>query len=86
MMSWSLVLKEVWLKVYTKCTVVWLEEGILIQTHPHNMFISRFNQNYGVLGLLDWLHGTDTQFRNHKAFQRDRVLLRLVPASTLFPD
>eukprot|EP00731_Ephydatia_muelleri_P030774 Em0022g288a len=52
----------------------------------HDFHHSNFNQNYGVIGVMDWLHGTDVHFRNHKAFQRDRVLLGLTPANSLFPD
>lgn len=55
-------------------------------SEAHDFHHSRFNQNFGVLGLMDWLHGTDIHFRSNKAFQRDRVLMGLTPASVLYPD
>lgn len=47
---------------------------------------SRFNQCYGVLGVLDYLHGTDDVFRQSKAYERHRVLLSLTPLSKSIPD
>lgn len=46
----------------------------------------RFNQNFGVLGVLDRLHGTDSLFRNSKMYQRHIMLLSLVPLKQLYPD
>ncbi len=46
----------------------------------------RFNQNYGVFGVLDRLHGTDEQFRQSKNYERHVVLLGLNPAKQLFPN
>lgn len=51
----------------------------------HSLF-PRFNQCYGVLGVLDYLHGTDTVFRQTKAYERHRVLLSLTPLSQSIPD
>jgi hypothetical protein len=48
--------------------------------------LRRFNQCYGVLGILDWLHGTDSLFRKSKAYKRHRVLLNFVPAREAFPE
>lgn len=48
--------------------------------------VSRFNQCYGVLGVLDYLHGTDRVFRQSKAYQRHRVLLSLTPLSESIPE
>ncbi|XP_062443250.1 fatty acid hydroxylase domain-containing protein 2 isoform X2 [Rhea pennata] len=52
----------------------------------HNFHHLKFNQCYGVLGLLDYLHGTDTLFRQTKAFKRHKVLLSLTPLSESIPD
>lgn len=38
----------------------------------------RFNANFGVLGVLDRLHGTDALFRRSKQYQRHILLLSLV--------
>ena len=46
----------------------------------------RFNQNFGVLGVLDRLHGTDSMFRKTKAYERHIMLLSLVPIKELYPD
>ena len=46
----------------------------------------RFTQNYGVLGVLDRLHGTDVMFRNSKAYDRHIMLLGLTPLKQTFPD
>ncbi|XP_021712201.1 fatty acid hydroxylase domain-containing protein 2 isoform X2 [Aedes aegypti] len=36
----------------------------------HDFHHQKFNQCYGAIGILDWLHGTDVQFRRYKAKQR----------------
>lgn len=46
----------------------------------------RFNQCFGVLGILDYLHGTDDLFRSNKAFDRHTILTGLTPAKELYPD
>lgn len=52
----------------------------------HDFHHLKFNQNYGVLGVLDRLHGTDTQFRKTLAYQRHFLLLSLVPVSQQVPN
>ncbi|XP_041357077.1 fatty acid hydroxylase domain-containing protein 2-like [Gigantopelta aegis] len=52
----------------------------------HDFHHHKFNQNYGVLGVLDRLHGTDNQFRNSHAYQRHFLLLSLSPAQQQYPD
>lgn len=51
-----------------------------------NDFSFRFNCNYGMLGLLDRLHGTDTLFRNSPQGQRHLMLLSFIPAHEQFPN
>lgn len=46
----------------------------------------RFNQCYGVLGVLDRIHGTDTQFRNSRNYARHVMMLSLIPPREVFPD
>ena len=46
----------------------------------------RFNQNYGVLGILDRLHGTDGVFVNSIEHKRHFVLLGLASAKELVPN
>ncbi|GFT99257.1 fatty acid hydroxylase domain-containing protein 2 [Nephila pilipes] len=46
--------------------------------HYHHL---KFNENFGVAGILDWLHGTDKEFRQSEAFKRNVVLVSLTPLS-----
>ena len=50
------------------------------------LLLLRFNQNFGVLGILDRLHNTDEGFRHSKAYERHILLLGLSPAKELIPD
>lgn len=52
----------------------------------HDFHHLKFNQNYGVLGVLDRIHGTDSLFRQSKLYQRHIMLLSLVPLKQLYPD
>lgn len=52
----------------------------------HDFHHLKFNQNFGMLGVLDRLHGTDRQFRNSKVYHRHIMLLSLVPLKQLYPD
>ncbi|XP_076467485.1 fatty acid hydroxylase domain-containing protein 2-like [Babylonia areolata] len=52
----------------------------------HDYHHLKFNQNYGVLGVLDRLHGTDNQFRASKAYERHFLLLGFTPMAQQFPD
>lgn len=60
------------------------EESKFIVSVEMNAF--RFNQCYGVLGVLDRIHGTDTQFRNSRNYMRHIMMLSLVPPREAFPD
>ena len=46
----------------------------------------RFNENFGTIGILDRLHGTDEQFRRSKNYERHMFLFQLTPARELVPD
>ncbi|XP_030066989.1 fatty acid hydroxylase domain-containing protein 2-like isoform X2 [Microcaecilia unicolor] len=52
----------------------------------HDFHHVQFNQCYGVLGLLDHLHSTDTVFKQTKAYERHQLLLNLTPLSERIPD
>lgn len=52
----------------------------------HDFHHLTFVNNYGMLGVLDRLHGTDELFRAAKAYERHYLLLGLVPVSQHFPD
>ena len=46
----------------------------------------RFINNFGMLGVLDRLHGTDSMFVKSVAYDRHILLLGLEPVKKLFPD
>ncbi|XP_075398832.1 fatty acid hydroxylase domain-containing protein 2-like [Tenrec ecaudatus] len=52
----------------------------------HDYHHLKFTQCYGVLGVLDHLHGTDTMFKQSKAYERHVLLLGLTPLSESIPD
>lgn len=54
--------------------------------HVHVAFFHRFNVNYGSMGLLDWLHGTDMLFHGTVQEKRHHTLYSLTPVSQTFPD
>lgn len=39
---------------------------LMASPEAHDFHHLKFNQCYGVLGVLDWLHGTDTLFRDDR--------------------
>lgn len=52
----------------------------------HDFHHLKFTQNYGVLGVLDRLHGTDVMFRDSRAYDRHIMLLGFIPLKQTFPD
>ncbi|XP_035684778.1 fatty acid hydroxylase domain-containing protein 2-like [Branchiostoma floridae] len=52
----------------------------------HDFHHAKFNYNYGTMGLLDWLHGTDSAFRQSTASKRHRVLFGITPLSESIPE
>ncbi|XP_055371188.1 fatty acid hydroxylase domain-containing protein 2 [Condylostylus longicornis] len=52
----------------------------------HDFHHLKFNNCFGVLGVLDRLHGTDSMFRRTRAFERHLMMLSLVPPREAFPD
>jgi methylsterol monooxygenase len=43
----------------------------------HDWHHLRFNENFGVIGFLDYVHGTDTAFRQSAQFQRHKMYFSL---------
>ncbi|KAK7063133.1 Fatty acid hydroxylase domain-containing protein 2 [Halocaridina rubra] len=58
----------------------------LFSPEAHDYHHLKFDQNYGTLGLLDFLHGTNAKFRNAVQFERHITLTNLRSARELFPD
>lgn len=52
----------------------------------HDFHHLKFNNCFGVLGVLDRLHGTDTLFRATKSYARHIMMLSFVPPRQAFPD
>jgi len=52
----------------------------------HDFHHLKFNQCYGVTGVLDRLHGTDVMFRKSKSYTRHTLMLTLKPPREAFPD
>ncbi|XP_022089654.1 fatty acid hydroxylase domain-containing protein 2-like [Acanthaster planci] len=54
-------------------------------TQAHDFHHLKSVSNFGALGILDRLHGTDAAFRRSENFQRHVLLTGLTPASQLGP-
>ncbi|XP_071847022.1 fatty acid hydroxylase domain-containing protein 2-like [Apostichopus japonicus] len=52
----------------------------------HDLHHAKFNCNYGAIGFLDRLHGTDSLFREMKLHYRHIFLLSLASAAEAFPE
>ncbi|XP_061596548.1 fatty acid hydroxylase domain-containing protein 2 [Cololabis saira] len=52
----------------------------------HDFHHLRFNQCFGVFGVLDRLHGTDNKFRQTKQYERHVLLTSLTPLNDSIPD
>ena len=51
----------------------------------HDFHHLKFTQCYGVLGILDYLHGTDSQFRASKEYQRHITYVGTTPLRESIP-
>lgn len=52
----------------------------------HDFHHLKFNQCYGVLGILDYIHGTDNLFRSNKAYQRHIMSLSPQSLREIYPE
>jgi len=52
----------------------------------HDFHHLKFNQCFGVLGLLDYIHGTDLIFKKSKECQRNVILFGTEPATSIYPN
>lgn len=52
----------------------------------HDYHHLKFTNNFGVLGVLDRLHGTDQNFMKTKAYDRHIMMIGLQPIKDVFPD
>lgn len=59
---------------------------VLQSPEAHDYHHLKFNQMFGVMGVLDRLHGTDELFRRSKQHERHIVVLGLTPAKVMYPD
>ncbi|XP_054157534.1 fatty acid hydroxylase domain-containing protein 2-like isoform X2 [Oppia nitens] len=58
----------------------------MISTEFHDYHHFKFNQNFGSIGLLDWIHGTNNEFYKSIAYKRDRFFMSCQPIKQLYPD
>ena len=52
----------------------------------HDYHHLKFNQNFGFLGFLDQLHGTNRKFKKTVNYKRNRILISTKSARELYPD
>jgi len=52
----------------------------------HDYHHLKFTNNFGVLGVLDRLHGTDANFMKTKAYDRHIMMIGLQPIKEVYPD
>lgn len=52
----------------------------------HDFHHLKFTQCFGVLGVLDWLHGTNSLFMSSKQSERDYILTKFSPVRETHPD
>ncbi|XP_019869099.1 fatty acid hydroxylase domain-containing protein 2 isoform X1 [Aethina tumida] len=52
----------------------------------HDFHHLKFNNCFGVLGVLDRLHGTDSNFRQTRAYVRHIMMLSFIPPREAFPE
>jgi fatty acid hydroxylase domain-containing protein 2 len=50
------------------------------------LFIHRFTECYGKIGLLDWLHKTDSTFNKTLCGLRDFIILDFKSTREVIPD
>lgn len=43
-----------------------------------NLTFLRFSGNYGILGWMDYLHGTDKHFRKSEDFKKHKLLIPFI--------
>ena len=59
---------------------------LMPSAEAHDYHHLNFNGNYGSMGVLDHLHGTDIKFRASQSYQRHMVLLSFSPVRYFYPD
>ncbi|XP_065160994.1 fatty acid hydroxylase domain-containing protein 2 isoform X2 [Atheta coriaria] len=52
----------------------------------HDFHHLKFNNCFGVLGVLDRIHGTDATFRTTRAYPRHIMMLSFIPPREAFPE
>ncbi|XP_035890582.1 uncharacterized protein LOC118502459 [Anopheles stephensi] len=58
----------------------------LSSPESHDYHHLKFNQCFGLYGWMDWFHGTDSEFRKKKHFQRHHRIIGFQSARELVPD
>ncbi|KAF8788707.1 Fatty acid hydroxylase domain-containing [Argiope bruennichi] len=58
---------------------------LLPSPEAHNYHHLKFTENYGAMGFLDDIHGTNKTFRNSEIYERHIWSLSLVPLKQMYP-
>ena len=82
----TLILWHFYINLYTLNSHSGYHLPFLPSNENHDFHHKRFNVNYGSLGILDYLHGTDENFRLSTSFKRHFTLKSLKSARDLIPE
>jgi methylsterol monooxygenase len=55
----------------------------MLSPQAHDFHHRRFNENYGSLGILDYIHGTSVEFRKSPYYKYHRIICTLSPVKRL---
>ncbi|XP_072040009.1 fatty acid hydroxylase domain-containing protein 2-like isoform X1 [Amphiura filiformis] len=88
-MGSHIAVKALWYTISMSTTCI-VHSGYHLPFLPppelHDFHHLKFTNNFGVLGILDYLHGTNKLFVQSKYYQRFRVTFSLTPVLTMYPD
>nr|XP_054754003.1 fatty acid hydroxylase domain-containing protein 2-like [Lytechinus pictus] len=72
-----MLVTSIWFRI-TLFVTIFTHSGYYLPFLPspgyHDFHHFKFTNNYGVLGVLDWLHGTDDHFRKFKELQKRQTI------------
>jgi fatty acid hydroxylase domain-containing protein 2 len=76
--------------IFAECHTLNIHSGyhlpLLQSPEFHDYHHHKFSHNYGILEVMDFIHGTDAQWQNTTYQQRHFSLYSLMPVRQLFPD
>ncbi|XP_065183782.1 fatty acid hydroxylase domain-containing protein 2-like [Sycon ciliatum] len=81
-----IVIWEIWALIYTTMDHCGFHFPFVFSNERHDYHHAMFVGNYGFVGFMDWIHGTDLVFRKSIQYERHFVLTSLHSARDLIPD